>query len=328
MLTSCHAPRHVLPGASVGDAPVSGAGSWRPELARILRAGRRMVQAAPRRAPGAGESLREYGRGLAGGLLFSLPLLYTMEVWWSGFIAGPGRLLALLGVTLVLLLGYNRFAGMRRDASWIEVAIDSVEETGLGIVTAAAVLFLLGRIGPATSTGESLGKIIVEASVVAIGFSVGTAQLGIGGERDAGFGTGREAPNALHGFLAELVVALCGAVLFAANVAPTEEVVLIAMETGPLRILGIAVLSLALAVVILFFIEFAGSRPVVHIGGKLEVAVASAITYAVALVSSAAILWFFGRFDGVALELCIRQVVVLGLPASIGASAGRLLLQL
>jgi hypothetical protein len=28
-----------------------------------------------------GESLREYGRGVAGGLLFSLPLLYTVEVW-------------------------------------------------------------------------------------------------------------------------------------------------------------------------------------------------------------------------------------------------------
>src|SRR5687768_4310411 len=31
------------------------------------------------------ESLREYGRGVAGGLMFSLPLLYTMEVWWAGF---------------------------------------------------------------------------------------------------------------------------------------------------------------------------------------------------------------------------------------------------
>jgi len=27
------------------------------------------------------ESLQEYGRGIAGGLMFSIPLLYTMEVW-------------------------------------------------------------------------------------------------------------------------------------------------------------------------------------------------------------------------------------------------------
>lgn len=31
-------------------------------------------------------SLQEYARGIAGGLIFSLPLLYTMEVWWAGFI--------------------------------------------------------------------------------------------------------------------------------------------------------------------------------------------------------------------------------------------------
>ncbi|MDQ3135846.1 MAG: TIGR02587 family membrane protein, partial [Acidobacteriota bacterium] len=33
------------------------------------------------------KSLQEYARGVAGGLLFSLPLLYTMEVWWMGVVA-------------------------------------------------------------------------------------------------------------------------------------------------------------------------------------------------------------------------------------------------
>ncbi len=37
-------------------------------------------------------TLQEYSRGLIGGLLFGLPLLYTMEVWWTGFLAGPLRL--------------------------------------------------------------------------------------------------------------------------------------------------------------------------------------------------------------------------------------------
>ena len=31
------------------------------------------------------ESLNEYGRRIAGGLMFSLPLIYTMEIWWVGF---------------------------------------------------------------------------------------------------------------------------------------------------------------------------------------------------------------------------------------------------
>ena len=59
----------------------------------------------------------------------------------------------------------------------------------------------------------------------------------------------------------------------------------------------------------------------------LDIVVGSVISYAIAIVASAALLWFFGRFDGVSLEIAVRQITVLALPASIGASAGRLLLQ-
>jgi putative integral membrane protein (TIGR02587 family) len=267
------------------------------------------------------ESLQEYGRGLAGGLLFSLPLLYTMEVWWAGFIAAPLRLLALLGFTYVLLLGYNRFAGLRYDASWSEVAIDSVEELGLGLVTAATVLFLLGRIGFDMSFDETLGKIVIEAAVVAIGFSVGTAQLHAGGEEDAGK-SGDEKPA----WTGELVIAFCGAVLFAANVAPTEEIVMIAVEAGALRLLGLVVLSVAVSTLILYFTNFRRTDRAVRHERHRDVVLGSTITYAAALVASAIILWFFGRFDGTSAAVAIRETVVLGLPASLGASAGRLLL--
>ncbi|MBA2457682.1 MAG: DUF2391 family protein, partial [Gemmatimonadales bacterium] len=66
------------------------------------------------------ESLREYGRGVAGGLLFSLPLLYTTEVWEAGFTMPPHRQLAYLVGTCVLLLGYNRYSGLHPDTSWAE----------------------------------------------------------------------------------------------------------------------------------------------------------------------------------------------------------------
>lgn len=79
------------------------------------------------------QSIREYGRGVAGGLLFSLPLLYTMEMWQSGFVLAPLRLLIGLAMVFLLLLGYNRYAGVRSDASFWEVAIDSIEELGLGL---------------------------------------------------------------------------------------------------------------------------------------------------------------------------------------------------
>src|SRR5688500_4882428 len=83
------------------------------------------------------DSLREYGRGIAGGLLFSIPLLYTMEIWAGGLIVPSGRQLLLVAVTFLLLLGYNRFAGLHEDSSWTEVVIDSVEELGIGVLVSA-----------------------------------------------------------------------------------------------------------------------------------------------------------------------------------------------
>ena len=275
------------------------------------------------RAPSTGESLREYGRGLAGGLLFSLPLVLTMEMWWAGFIAEPSRLLALIAFTFVLLLGYNRFAGIRHDASWTEVAIDSVEELGLGIVTAAGLLFLLGRVGPGFSLDESLGKIVVEAAVVAIGFSVGTAQLGDETE-DTGMGDTKASPS--WRLLSHLVISLCGAVLFAANIAPTEEIVIIATETSSLRLLGLVLFSIAIGSGILFFTEFKRSGAIVKVGGTLDIVLGTTVTYGIALAASAIILMFFGRFEGASLAVCVREIVVLAFPAVIGASAGRLLL--
>lgn len=284
-------------------------------------------------------SLQEYLRGITGGLLFSLPLLYTMEVWWAGFISQPLRLLIYILATFTLLLGYNRYAGLRRDASRVEVAIDSIEEMGLGLVIAAVVLWLLGQIRSEMTIEEIAGKIILEAMTVAIGVSVGTAQLG-GGEgeekKDKGM-TGEDecassSPAPLlsqkgSDFSGQLTLALCGAVLFASNVAPTEEIIMIAIESSPGRLLGLGLLSMLLATMILFYSDFTGSQRFSEARGIKTVVFGAVITYAIALVASAAILWFFGRFDGIAPIICLAQTVVLGVAATLGASAGRLLLQ-
>ena len=276
-------------------------------------------------------SVLEYARGVAGGLLFSLPLLYTMEVWWAGFTAHPLRLAAYVAATFVVLLGYNQFAGLRRDTCFEEVVIDSVEEMGLGLLLAALVLWLLGRVTTEMPATEAMGKIVIEAMTVAIGVSVGTAQLGGGDDEDSGVGrdtgAGGSRTRDEHHFGAQLVLALCGAVLFAANVAPTEEIVMIAVEISAWRLLGLAAFSMAVAALILYYSEFAGSKKYVRFDSHHDVAVGTVITYAVALAASALILWFFGRFDGQAPVTWLAQTVVLGVAATLGASAGRLLLQ-
>ena len=278
------------------------------------------------------KSLEEYGRGIIGGLLFSLPLLYTMEVWWAGFSSHPLHLILYVLATFILLLGYNFYAGIRHDANLLEVVIDSVEEMGLGLLISAIALFVLGRITLDMTLSEAVGKITIEAMTVAIGVSVGTAQLGSASDDgDTGEGesssAGKKSSQAGSHFAGQLVIALCGAVLFAANVAPTEEIVMIAAEIPSWKLLAIALISMTLGAVILFHIDFKGAQQFAPAQGFAAILVGSVITYAIALAASALILWFFGRFDGQALITCLGQTVVLGLAATLGASAGRLLLQ-
>ncbi|MEZ4409734.1 MAG: DUF2391 family protein [Polyangiales bacterium] len=271
------------------------------------------------------KSLREYGRGVVGWLIFSLPLLYTMEVWQAGMTFTSARLLAAVGGTFGLLLGYNRYAGLRRDANFAEVVIDSVEELGLGLVVALVTLWALGQLQGDTPATEVLGKVVVEGLTIAVGVSVGTAQLGGDDDRDTGEGSdgGDERPT----FLGQTVIALCGAVLFGANVAPTDEIVRIAVESTPARLLALTALCLTVSTFILFYAAFAGADRFVVSEGRARVAVQAVMVSAVSFVASAALLWLFGRFDDQGGWACLAETVVLGAAASLGASAGRLLIQ-
>lgn len=269
-----------------------------------------------------GESVREYGRGIAGGLLFSLPLLYTMEVWHAGVLLSPTRQLAALGLTFGILLGYNRYAGLRPERSWPEIVIEAVEELGLGLLLAAMLLVLLHRITGGQHPTEMTGRIVMEGIGVAIGVSVGTAQLGTQSEEDMTRSERREIS-----FAGQLVIAFCGAVLLAANMAPTEEILQLAAESPAWKLVGISALSMLLGAFVLFFADFRGSRRWSRADNVGAVARGTVITYATALAASAVLLWIFGRFDNVPAPTVLGQTVVLGLASTLGASAGRLLLQ-
>lgn len=278
------------------------------------------------KSPGA--SLREYGRGIAGGLLFSLPLLYTMEIWWTGFIASPGRLLVFMGSTFLLLLGYNRYAGLRHAEHFGEVVAESVEEIGLGLLLSGAILWLTSRIGSGMSTREILGKTVVESMIVAIGISVGKTQLAGKDPGDGDTDQGQDGNGREPQFLGQFVLGLCGAALLATNVAPTGEIVVIAIESSALQVLLVLLVSLALGAGVLYYSDFRGSRRWVRRPDHpADVAAGAVMTYAAALITSGFMLWFFGRFSGLATPTILRETVVLALPAVLGASAGRLLLQ-
>lgn len=269
------------------------------------------------------QTLKEYGRGLGGGLLFSLPMLYTMELWSTGFLAGPARLAIYLTVGLALLVGYNHFVGLRGDHTLAGSLFESVEEMGMGFVVTALILWLIGLLKPGMSRQEIVGKIVVESLTVAIGISIGKSQLGNNGGED-------ESNKDDDGvdFWAQLTIALCGAILIASNVAPTEEVLVIALGTGTINLILIALFSMGIGGTILYFSDFTGSEDsVADPQGGRDILAGTVVMYAVALTASAFMLWFFGRLEGLSLYAVVSEIVVLSFPGALGASAGRLLLQ-
>ncbi len=279
------------------------------------------------------ESISEYARGVAGGFLVSLPLLYTMEVWAQGFTLSALHMLGFLLVTFCLLLGYNRFSGMRQDASFLEVVIDSVEELGIGLVLSALILFLINQIWIGMPLEEALGKIAIESVSVAIGVSVGTAQLRDKSEDDdsdrgmEGCEDTQIEESRSTAMLKQLFIGFCGAILVASNVAPTEEVLLIAVESTGFHLIGLALSSMFLIAIVLFYSDFVGAARIVGSKKPGEKFEAMIVVYAVSLVASGLLLLLYGQFAGLSLAVCAGELIVLAFVASIGASAARLLIQ-
>lgn len=281
------------------------------------------------------DALKEYGRGIAGGLLFSLPMLYTMELWWAGFLTSPLNLVIYLAAGIFLLMVYNHYVGLSSDHGLFSCLLEALEELGLGIVLSVSILYIIGRIAPEMSFSEIMGKVLVEAVTVAIGISVGKSQLGANkdseedNKKNKNTSTSEEQKGPeRHNLIRSINLALCGSLVVAANIAPTEEVVYIALESAPFKILLIAISSLALGAAILYHINFKGTNRKAHEEYSFgEIAAGTAIMYALALITSAFMLWFFGRFEEISLYGIIAETVVLGFPATLGASAGKLLIQ-
>ena len=80
---------------------------------------------------------------------------------------------------------------------------------------------LLDRAGPGTSPENAAGMVALLAIPVSIGFSVGSALAPRGGGVKA---------EEIQGGSGDLLVAAAGGLVFAMNIAPTEEPVLLAAE--------------------------------------------------------------------------------------------------
>ena len=264
-----------------------------------------------------------YARGLAraagGAIIFAIPLLMTMEMWWLGFTIDRWRLLLLLLVLLPTLTVLSYHAGFEATTSWRDDTLDALVAYGVGATSAALVLWLLGVLTPDTAWPDALGKIGVQTVPAAIGAVLARSLLG-GEHAD-------EDQRPAATYFGEIFIMGVGALFLAFSIAPTEEVMLITYRLSPARTILLAGACLALMHAFVYAVEFRGQvQRAAHatIGGEfLRLTV---VGYAVALLVSAFVLWTFGRADGLYFPEFARASVVLGFPASIGAAAARLVI--
>jgi putative integral membrane protein (TIGR02587 family) len=267
------------------------------------------------RVAGQATSAEDVARGVAGGAILGLPLLYTQETWLHGRSVSPVLILVGLVAAFGVNVALSYFVGFRPGRTHRPVE-DAVVGMGLSVLLAALLLVLLDRVGPGTSLENALGVTALTAIPVSLGFSVGVALAPAGGGAGA---------HEIRGGGGDLLVAAAGALVFALNIAPTAEPILLAAELDGVRLGLLVVASLVLPYIMVFYAEFGGrERRVASDGATQGPITETLLAYAVAFAVSAATLAMFGRVhevDGAAMA----RVVALAFPASIGAALGRLL---
>ena len=287
-----------------------------------------MSKADAPRSESVATTVRDLVRAAGGGLLVGLPLLFTMEMWSHSFLLPSWKIVVLLGVAFVVVVGYSALSGFRRDRTWSELIIDSVETMGIAAVVSTAALLLLGRIGLETGLRDAVGKNALEMIPIAFGVSLAGAQLASPDDdpEDAEEQGSTVGDRAGVGAFGRLFIAGGAGLLFALNVAPTDEPMILGIEAAWWLLLMVIPATLTITFALVFYADFRGGRPLEVGDSPLDHPVTETLAaYAVSLLVSLLLLWAFGRTDGASWSAIVGQAIMLAVVASFGAAAGRLL---
>lgn len=258
-----------------------------------------------------------YARGLAraaaGAAIFGMPLMMTMEMWAFGFHMDRLRLALFICVIALVVFGLSRFAGFRDDTTVFDDLLDAFAALLTGFAVSAGLLSLFGLLTPEVSLREAVGLVAVQGAPASVGAILANKQL-----QDGAQGQPKEDRA---GYLGQLFLMAAGALFFAFNVAPTEEMILIAFKMSAWHALALIGVSLGALHTLVFSVGFAGQEG--HEGQLRAFAHYTLAGYGIALLVSLYILWTFGRLDS-AFSDAVRAVVVLSFPAAIGAAVARL----
>lgn len=279
------------------------------------------VPARPSRAAEAHKLLASLARAFGGAVLFSIPLLMTVEIGSLSAMMNGGRLAALLLLMIPLLIGLDHFAGVQRATPWAEDAVDGMIAYGVGMAASAVILAAMGIVDLTMPLVESIGRVAILAVPAGLGAVLAGSQF------RSSDGEDEHTQNARRGYGAELLFMFCGAVFLAFNVAPAEDMSSVAARMPVILGVVVALLTLAQMHAFLYAVRFRGApgvpARVPHWSLLLRFTV---VGYAVALLVSGYVLWTLGRFTGQSSILCGMEMVVLAFPAGLGAAAARLVI--
>ena len=263
-------------------------------------------------------------RAFAGAILFSFPILMTMEMWWLGFTIEHYRLTLFMFLAIPLLVGLSYYIGFEDTSSLLDDVVDAFVAYAVGFVTSAILLFIFNVINLNMSADEIIGKITIQAVIAAIGAMFAQSELGANKKERKREEKRRR--NASYG--GEMFLMAVGALFLAMNPAPTEEIVLISYQMSDAFIIILALFTIILMHAFVYNVEFRGQERRKH--PKISVLSVflrfTVVGYALVLLISVYLLWTFGRTDDLGLENIARITIVMGFPAALGAAASRLIL--
>ncbi|RUR82849.1 hypothetical protein DSM107007_35270 [Nostoc sp. PCC 7120 = FACHB-418] len=258
-----------------------------------------------------------------------------MEVWWIGSLAKPRLIVIAIALMFMVVFLLNYTEGFRkRKNNWRvdEAVIDTVEAMAIGFVCSAFMLWLLQEITPETSLKESLGKIVFEGVPFTLGVALANQFLGDTNQNNSPSsnhqenGLSKHKQNSLYGTLADLGATLIGAIVIAFNIAPTDEVPMLAAAISPPWIFILIAASLVISYAIVFQAGFSDQKKRRQQKGIFQRPLSeTTISYLVSLLASALMLLFFQKVTFAdPWRMWLEHTLVLGLPATIGGAAGRL----
>ena len=262
------------------------------------------------------------GRAIGGSIIFSLPMMMTMEMWWIGFYISPMRLACLILFSLPLFYRISTMIGFRRSKTLWDNAIDVLVSYAVAFLTTGIVLSALGVIQWNMDTGSAYSILLLQAVPGSLGalLARNIVSEGSKSEDDAQEKEGRNYKD-------DLTILATGALFLAFNLAPTEEMVLLSYKMTTWH--ALVLLLLTLIAMHAFAVASSRCSPTQLSSWPIHWGIFVRITssgYLIAFLISFFMLWVFESLADKSFYNAVKGIIVLGFPAGIGAAASRMIL--